>query len=194
MFTCNSTKLTSVPIIAYNSNVYFVRNDPFSHLWSHLSLKDRILRASSTSTLAVQAPREKSRPTKYKLWKSDQLVKAYEAVVSGELSVRRAAEEFDVPRATLHDRLTGRIHFGASSGPPKYLTDDDEDELALFLKNCAKVGYAQNRLQVISLVQQIVTKENLDVNVTHGWWESFKKGHVQCLTWMRVAFRLTLHL
>ena len=84
-------------------------------------VKDRILRASSTSTLTVQAPREKSRPTKYKLLKFDQLVKAYDAVVSGELSVRRAAEEFDVPRAMLHDRLTGRIHFGASSGPPKFL-------------------------------------------------------------------------
>ena len=37
MFTCNSTKLTSVPIIAYNSNVHFVRNDPFSHLQSHMA-------------------------------------------------------------------------------------------------------------------------------------------------------------
>ena len=36
VFTCNSTKLTSVPIIAYNSNVYFARNDPFSHLRSHM--------------------------------------------------------------------------------------------------------------------------------------------------------------
>ena len=36
MFTCNSTELTSVPIIAYNSNVYFAQNDPFSHLRSHI--------------------------------------------------------------------------------------------------------------------------------------------------------------
>ena len=36
MFTCNSTKLTSVPIMAYNSNVHFARNDPFSHLRSHM--------------------------------------------------------------------------------------------------------------------------------------------------------------
>ena len=36
--TCNSMKLTSVPIIAYNSNVHFARNDPFSHLRSHLIL------------------------------------------------------------------------------------------------------------------------------------------------------------
>ena len=38
MFTCNSTKLNSVPIIAYNSNVHFARNDPFSHLRSHMYL------------------------------------------------------------------------------------------------------------------------------------------------------------
>ena len=36
MLTCNSTKLTSVPIIAYNSNVHFAWNDPFSHLRSHI--------------------------------------------------------------------------------------------------------------------------------------------------------------
>ena len=36
MFTCNSTKLTYVPIIAYNSNVHFAWNDPFSHLRSHM--------------------------------------------------------------------------------------------------------------------------------------------------------------
>ena len=30
MFTSNSTKLNSVPIIAYNSNVHFARNVPFS--------------------------------------------------------------------------------------------------------------------------------------------------------------------
>ena len=34
--TCNSMKLTSVPIIAYNSNVHFARNVPFSQLRSHI--------------------------------------------------------------------------------------------------------------------------------------------------------------
>ena len=36
MFTSNSTKLNSVPIIAYNSNVHFVRNVPFSQTRSHI--------------------------------------------------------------------------------------------------------------------------------------------------------------
>ena len=35
MFSCNSTKLISVPLIANKSSVHFTRNDPFSHLRSH---------------------------------------------------------------------------------------------------------------------------------------------------------------
>ena len=36
MFTSNSTKLNSVPVIAYNSNVHFARNVPFSQTRSHI--------------------------------------------------------------------------------------------------------------------------------------------------------------
>ena len=36
MFTSNSTKLNSVPIIAYNSKVHFARNIPFSQTRSHI--------------------------------------------------------------------------------------------------------------------------------------------------------------
>ena len=38
MFTSNSTKLNSVPIIAYNSNVHFARNVPFSQTRSHIHI------------------------------------------------------------------------------------------------------------------------------------------------------------
>lgn len=123
------------------------------------------------------------------MWRPDQLERAYEAVVKGELSLRRAAEEFNVPRTTLHDRLSGRVQFGASSGPPKYLSDEEEEELALFLKNCSKIGFARNRLQVIGLVQQIVARKGIKAKVTHGWWESFRRRHKE-LT-LRTAERLS---
>ena len=41
MFTSNSTKLNSVPIIAYNSNVHFARNVPFSQTRSHIGREGR---------------------------------------------------------------------------------------------------------------------------------------------------------
>ena len=39
MFTSNLTKLNSVPIIAYNSNVHFARNVPFSQTRSHIGAR-----------------------------------------------------------------------------------------------------------------------------------------------------------
>ena len=61
------------------------------------------------------------------------------------------------------------IRDGATSGPPKYLSDEEEKELAEFLHYCTKVGYACTWLQVMALVQQT----GLDVQVS--MWESFKQ-------------------
>ena len=53
------------------------------------------------------------------------------------LSVRRAAEEFHVPKSTLHDRLCGKHLPGLRSRPERYLSDEEENELE---EGCASVG------------------------------------------------------
>lgn len=106
---------------------------------------------------------------KYKDWTESRIAKALEAVNSQGLTIRRAAEEFDIPKSTLHDRASGRVLAGATSGPPQYLTDEEEDELEAFLSGAAKLGYAQSRQQVIQLVQEAVNKKGMKVTVTHGW-------------------------
>ena len=58
---------------------------------------------------------------------------AYEAVTTGGYSVRRAAEEYQVPCSTLHDRVSGKVQFGAKSGPTRYLNDQEESELVNFV-------------------------------------------------------------
>ena len=55
------------------------------------------------------------------------MIRAMEAVKSGELKVNQAAKEFCVPPTTLKDR-TGR-----NPGPEPYLTNDEESSLANFL-------------------------------------------------------------
>ena len=50
-----------------------------------------------------------------------------------EWTIRTAVEEFGVHKSTLYDRVSGRISFGARSGPPRYLTDHKEKELVSFL-------------------------------------------------------------
>ncbi len=140
-------------------------------------LKERILR--STSQHSPSSTVLHARPREYKKWDSDQLTQAYDAVSRGGYSIRRAAEEYQVPRSTLHDRLSGKVPFGARSGPPRYLTDQEETELSDFLCNCAMVGYARTRLQVFAVVQQALKGKGLEVRVTNGWWESFKRRHTK---------------
>ena len=84
--------------------------------------------------------------------------KAIKAVGEGS-SIRRAAEEYAIPRATLHDRLVGRVEHGSKSGPRKYLTTLEEEELVSFLRNCSSVGYSKTRKETLAIVQAAVEKK-----------------------------------
>ena len=116
------------------------------------------------------------RPSQYKLYEKDKLLKAYEAVLGG-MSVRKAAEEYNIPKSTLHDRLSGKVMFGSVSGPTKYLSDVEEEELVQFLLGCSSIGFAKSRKQILAIVQSVVHQKGINVIVTNGWWDSFRKRH-----------------
>ncbi len=97
-----------------------------------------------------------------------------EAVVNGA-SVREAAARFGVPKSTLGDRISGRVQHGDVSGPLKYLSTEEENDLAKFLIKCAGIGYPKTRLEVISLVQAIIDYKGIHSTVTAGWWQRFIK-------------------
>ena len=140
-------------------------------------LKDRVLKTTSSISLPVPLAPLPNRPDKYKCWVDGRMEKAMAAVKDQGFSVRRAAEEYAIPKSTLHDRVSGRVLAGVCSGPPKYLTDEVEAELERYLTHCSSVGFARSRQQVIQLVQEVVTLKGLAVTVTHGWWESFRRRH-----------------
>ena len=141
-------------------------------------LKDQVLKSSNLSVPPVSLSRC---PDTYKHWTDVQIDKALDAVQKKTFTVQRAAEEFGVPKSTLHDRISGRVQVGGHSGPSKYLSDEEEDELEEFLVGAAAVGYARSRQQVIQLVQD-VTRKGLAVHVSHGWWNSFKRCHPKLTT------------
>ena len=114
---------------------------------------------------------------------------AVEAVEKGTVSVRKAAELYNVPRSTLHDKASGKTAEDARSGPQPYLSPEEEEELTSFLLQAAKIGYPYTRKQIIALVQQIVHNKGITTTVTNGWWERFLKRHPQ-LT-LRVAVPLS---
>ena len=142
---------------------------------SYPPLKDRFLR--STGSHSSPRPLPPARPTKYKHWTEERLRLAYEAVSNEKLSVREAADAFDVPKSTLHDRISGRVPFGKLSGPSRYLSDLEEAEIINFLKHSAKFGAAKSKAEVIAIVQRVVEKKGKNVKITNGWWESFSRRH-----------------
>jgi len=60
---------------------------------------------------------------------------------------------------------------GGCGGPPKYLTDEEEEQLEDFLIGSASVGYARSRQQVMQLVGEVDSHKGLASNVTDGWWD-----------------------
>ena len=118
-------------------------------------LKERIF-CSSQSSQPIIATTSSCRPSKYKTWNEDRLHLAYQSYQRKEFSLRQAAEAYEVPKSTLHDRITGKVPFNKKSGPAKYLTDAEEAELVNFIVECAKVGYARSRKDVLTLVQAVL--------------------------------------
>ena len=147
-----------------------------------INLHDRIFKcgagtSTSSAPVILQATSSASRPLYYKEWSHDTMSKAIDAVTTKGFTVRRAALEFNVPRSTLNDRITGRVPHGKKSGKSKHLSDEEEEELVQFLLRCATIGYPRTRQEVIAVVSKACRLRGKDINVTHGWWESFCKRH-----------------
>ena len=135
-------------------------------------------RSTSKPSLPSTNDKESHRPAQYKLWTEEKIRLACEAVKSEGYTYQRTELEFGVPKSTIRDRISGKTLPGATSGPERYLTDSEEQELAHFVRACAKVGYAKTRKQIIALVELVVKeKRGPDASVTAGWWYSFKSRH-----------------
>ena len=134
--------------------------------------KQSVLRTNSLGDLT-----NVNRPLAYKRWNEEQMSRALDAVAAEGLSVRRAALMYGVPKSTLGDRVSGRVLCGSTCGRGKYLTDEEEEELLTFIENCASVGYAKTRKQILALVERILCVRGMKVHVSDGWWASFLRRH-----------------
>ena len=112
----------------------------------------------------------------YKQWSEVSMSAAIRAVVQDNISVRRASELYNIPRSTLADRITGRVLPGAKSGPPKVLTDEEEEELVSFLCRLSDIGYPKTRRQVVDLVNQIAVSRGRP-EISMSWWDSFRRRY-----------------
>ena len=92
------TRVT-ITMLAYND----------SNNYPPLSL--RVIRCDTESHRTPYIPLQ--RPKYYKCYSSETFNLAVNAVVEGDLSIRRAAEEYAVPKSTLGDHVQGRVLAGS---------------------------------------------------------------------------------
>ena len=146
-------------------------------MYPHAPWQSRIVKTNAIKPNAKRVTVKKLPRGSYRNWDPDSMEMAISAVEHGE-SLRSASEQYSVPRATLHDHITGRVQFGARSGPKPYLTTEEEGELASFVLRCAKIGYPYTMKQILGLVQQVIDKKGIaDAKVSTGWWERFSRRH-----------------
>ena len=131
-----------------------------------LSVHERTFRSKS-HVKALHTPGVE-RPSLYKHWSEARHQSAYAAVKDGRFSVRSAAEEYNVPKSTLSDRVTGRVKFGAHCGPVRYLSDTGEEELVNFLCGSARMGYARTKRDIMVIVEEVVASKGKEVHIFNG--------------------------
>ena len=70
---------------------------------------------------------------------------------------------------------------GTKPGPRKYLTDEEEEELASFLKDCAAVGFGKTRRDVMNIAQSVAEEKGIlqGERISEGWWHRFLKRQKQ---------------
>ena len=144
--------------------------------YTHCPLSQRIIK--STQHFYKSPTKSASTRGKYHAWEQTDLEKAMHAKLSG-LSYRRSAAMYGIPTTTLYDHMSGKVEVGAQPGPKRYLNDEEEEELARFLVEVAKIGYPHSKSQTLALVQQMVESKGIKTTVSNGWWERFIQRHSQ---------------
>lgn len=152
---------------------------PFLAAVLTLPLHSRVVRSHSKAP--VKVPFTSQRLPTYGGYSSVSMEKAYEAVAAGKMCVQKSADTYGVPRSTLHDRVSGKVALNARSGRKRLLTDEEEESLIEFLVGCASIGYAKSRSDVLAIAQQIARTRDPLVEVTKGWWDSFRIRHTEIM-------------
>lgn len=117
----------------------------------------------------------------YQNYCSENLEKALHAISSGKVSIRKAAEQYNVPKSTISDKLRNK-HTGQHGGQ-KCLTDEEERNLALGLGKCAEWGFpfklSDVQLTVQGYLNRIGRVEKRFRNNCPGteWCKLFLKRH-----------------
>lgn len=106
---------------------------------------------------------------------------AIEAVRKGS-KISDAAKKFNVPRITLHNKITGKSPIECSMGPSTILSKEEEKILEVWIKDMADKHIPITKEELLDSVQRIVCDRNRATPFTNNrpgkkWYSSFMKRH-----------------
>ena len=95
---------------------------------------------------------------KRKLWTEESMEAATRSVLDENRSLREASRLYNVPFETLRQRVHGYVMPGCRPGPATVLTEEEEDQLALYLTQMSDMGFGLSRDTVMCLAFKIVDR------------------------------------
>ncbi|KAK6171862.1 hypothetical protein SNE40_018286 [Patella caerulea] len=121
------------------------------------------------------------------------MAEAVNAVNNG-MSVRQAAEKFNIPKSTLGDRISGKKGVDVSLGRKPVINIEIEDKMASMAMDLAKQGFGISRRQFIARAATLCKDMDITTPFKDGipgkdWWGGFRKRHPELV--LRKAEKLS---
>lgn len=95
------------------------------------------------------------------------------------MSVRKAEQEFKVPKATIHDHVSGKVEAGARPGKPPAIPTEIEEQVVKSAMAAADMGFGISRAMLKAKTGQLVNRLKLKTPFKNGipgnmWWRGLK--------------------
>lgn len=93
------------------------------------------------------------------------------------MSVRKAEQELKVPKATIHDHVSGKVEAGARPGKPPAIPTEIEEQVVKSAMAAADMGFGISRAMLKT--GQLVNRLKLKTPFKNGipgnmWWRGLK--------------------
>lgn len=132
------------------------------------------------------ARRKKNENPKQGKWSIDSMKKAVEAVKIKKLSIRRAAEQFYVPKSTLERRVNGKRQVDDPPSKPTVFSADQENQLLGHILEMAKCGFGMTIDDICrtayAMAEMLKIKHPFSktkAKAGYDWYEGFMRRHPQ---------------
>ncbi|XP_072172323.1 uncharacterized protein [Diadema setosum] len=122
------------------------------------------------------------RRNNFRAWKQCDMEAALRRIQLGEQSIRAAARDYGLPRATVQDKLHGRTPVCSRQGPSPVLTNDEEARLVNWIVDMSRVGLCQGKANILNVIKRFLDDDKRDTPFHNNkpgqaWWEAFLRRH-----------------